>query len=98
MTLMPYVNAARCTFCPDDPWLWWRPLYNLGATLPRREFIDSLAVAAFPTGSQWSLAAVRFGEVQEWRVQGDELHSLDGNTVLRAMEDKKKQVKLKETT
>ena len=88
--------CIRDRFCPDDPWLWWRPLYNLGATLPRREFIDSLAVAAFPTGSQWSLAAVRFGPVQEWRVQGDELHSLDGNTVLRAMEDKKKQVKLKE--
>ena len=95
MTLMPYVNAARCTFCPDDPWLW-RPLYNLGATLPRREFIDSLAIAAFPTGSKWMLSAIRFGIAQVWRVQGDELHSLDGNTVLRAMEDKKQQVTLKE--
>ena len=98
MTLMPYINAARCTFCPDDPWLWRRPLYNLGATLPRREFIDSLAVAAFPTDSEWKLAAVRFGPEEVWRVQGDELHLVDGSTVLCAVEDKKKQVKLKETT
>jgi len=97
MSLMPYVNAARCTFCPDDPWML-RKLYNHGATLPRREFIDSLAVAAFPTGSKWKLAAVRFGPEEEWRVQGDELHLVDGSTVLCAVEDKKKQVKLKETT
>ena len=84
---------ARCLGCPEDPYIF-RPLWRTGAMLGPRDFIGTLSDGSFPTGSVWSLPET--GRV--WRVLGNELHAVDGGAVLRAVENARQAVKLREVT
>ena len=95
-TRLAYSDAARVVHCPDDP-ARLRPLYNLGAEIPRAEFVDGLWFGCWPDGSEWRLAVEQPGPVRVWRVRGNELHPLDGGEALRAVPSQGERTKLEVT-
>ena len=72
----------RCLHCPEDPVIL-RPLWRPGALLDPGDFAGTVADCAFPWGSVWWWPETG----RAWRVQGNELHPLNGDgAVLLAVE------------